>query len=146
MVFDTVKNPSFRVMKILNGGKEEIMAALLQDKRVTTGIMTDDLAPETLTEVLLPQIVRERYPDLNEDEVTQVCSGFSQALVVTELGGVINGEDLPDNAIIDGVQEEGADYKTGKQFVKMGEKFINIENLNVDLIRSVNPFQHAYEI
>ena len=67
-------------------------------------------------------------------------------MVVTELGGVINGEDLPDNAIIDGVQEEGADYKTGKQFVKMGEKFINIENLNVDLISSVNPFQHAYEI
>lgn len=146
IVDDTVKKPSDRVMKILNGGKEEIMAALLQDNRVTTGIMTDDLAPETLTEVLLPQIVRERYPDLNEDEVTQVCSGFSQALVVTELGGVINGEDLPDNAIIDGVQEEGADYKTGKQFVKMGEKFINIENLNVDLISSVNPFQHAYEI
>ena len=28
----------------------------------------------------------------------------------------------------------------------MGEKFINIEKLNIDLIQSINPFQGAYEI
>ena len=34
----------------------------------------------------------------------------------------------------------------GNQFVKMGEKFINIENLKIDLIDSINPFHGAYEI
>ena len=28
----------------------------------------------------------------------------------------------------------------------MGDKFVNIENLNIDLIDSVNPFHGAYEI
>ena len=36
--------------------------------------------------------------------------------------------------------------KAGQQFVKMGNKFINIEHLNIDLIGQVNPFQGAYEI
>ena len=38
------------------------------------------------------------------------------------------------------------DAKPDRKFVMIGDKFINIEHLNVDLIREVNPFQGAYEI
>ena len=30
--------------------------------------------------------------------------------------------------------------------MRVGEKFINVSSLNIDLIESVNPFQGAYEI
>ncbi|MDR8236337.1 DNA helicase, partial [Acinetobacter baumannii] len=33
-----------------------------------------------------------------------------------------------------------------KKFIRMADKFINIEDLNIDLIQSVNPFQKAFEI
>ncbi|MCV5446794.1 hypothetical protein OFN46_35055, partial [Escherichia coli] len=38
------------------------------------------------------------------------------------------------------------DPKPNRKFVMIGNKFVNIEHLNVDLIRAVNPFQGAYEI
>lgn len=34
----------------------------------------------------------------------------------------------------------------GKKFIKMADKFINIEELNIDLIDTINPFQKAFEI
>ena len=54
-------------------------------------------------------------------------------------------------AIVDGTpgQRTGNpnDSSSGNnQFIKMGDKFINIENLNIDLIDAVNPFHGAYEI
>ncbi|WP_386690593.1 hypothetical protein O1Q79_01049 [Lonepinella sp. MS14434] len=144
IVDDTVQRPSDRVMKILNGGKEEIMAALLQQE--TKAIMTNDVAPETLSEVLLPQVIKQRYPDLNEQEIEQVQVGMLQAMTIGQLGGVVNGEDLPEDAVIDGVAEPSGEYVVNKQFVKMGERFINIEKLDLDLIQAINPFQNAYEI
>jgi len=34
----------------------------------------------------------------------------------------------------------------GRQFVRMAGKFVNIEDLHIDLIDSVNPFQKAFEV
>ncbi|MCS5960632.1 hypothetical protein LNP74_16590 [Klebsiella pneumoniae subsp. pneumoniae] len=39
------------------------------------------------------------------------------------------------------IKEEG-----GKKFVRMADKFINIDELHIDLIDQVNPFQRAFEI
>lgn len=33
-----------------------------------------------------------------------------------------------------------------KRFIKMAEKFVNIDELNINLIDSVNPFQRAFEV
>lgn len=145
IVDDTTVKPSDRVIKILNGGKEEIIAALLQSDR-GRGILTQAESPEVLSEVVLPQVIKQRYPDLTEEELEQVHSGMLQALAVNTLGGVVNGVDLPPDAVIDGVAEPSAEYIANNQFVKMGERFINVDNLNIDLIATINPFQQAYEI
>ena len=39
------------------------------------------------------------------------------------------------------IKEEG-----GKQFIQLADRFINIQDLSIDLIDSINPFQKAYEI
>ncbi|WGE41825.1 DEAD/DEAH box helicase [Actinobacillus equuli] len=140
LIDDSSTKPSDRVMKILNGGKEEILAALLQNPQITGAMMTDNLATETLQEVLLPRVIKERYPDLDESELQQVQAGMLQALAIQQLGGVVDSADLPPDVDVEG--EKGV----GNQFVKMGEKFINIEKLNIDLIAQINPFQRAYEI
>lgn len=33
-----------------------------------------------------------------------------------------------------------------KKFIRMADKFINLDDLNIDLINSINPFQQAFEI
>jgi hypothetical protein len=81
-------------------------------------------------------------------------------MLVQTSGGLFSESDLPPGAEII-VPPGNAPTSTGgpgitggsdglpkanQQFVKMGNKFINIEHLNIDLIDQVNPFQGAYEI
>ena len=33
-----------------------------------------------------------------------------------------------------------------KKFIRMADKFINLDDLNIDLINSINPFRQAFEI
>ncbi|MDO4908036.1 DEAD/DEAH box helicase [Neisseria sp.] len=58
---------------------------------------------------------------------------------------IIHERDLPAGAPIRNPQT-GETQTLNNQFVKMGEKFINVDKLNIDLIRAVNPFQRAYEV
>jgi hypothetical protein len=78
-----------------------------------------------MNKVLIPKIIRLSYPDLTEGEIEEV----RQAVVVDSV--IKNGE----------VKDVG-----DKRFVLMAGKFININDLSIDLIDSVNPFQRAFEI
>ena len=43
--------------------------------------------------------------------------------------------------------DDGSGIPNGaKEFLNIGNKLIDIDNLNIDLIDSINPFQGAYEI
>ncbi|MGV4303277.1 hypothetical protein [Trueperella pyogenes] len=75
--------------------------------------------------MLIPKIIRERYPDLTEAEVEEV----RQHVVVDSV--IKNGE----------VREVG-----DKRFIMMGQKFVNIDDIDINLIESVNPFQRALEV
>ncbi len=87
--------------------------------------MPGNIDPEMMNKVLIPKIIRERYPDLDESQVEEV----RQQVVVDSV--VKNGE----------VREVG-----DKRFIMMAEKFVNIDDIHIDLIDSVNPFQRAFEV
>ena len=87
--------------------------------------MPGNVDPEVINKVLIPKIIRTRYPDLPEAEVEEV-----RQYVVT------------DSVIKTGEIKTVAD----KRFVLMAGKFVNIDDLNIDLIDTVNPFQRAFEI
>lgn len=139
------KPVSDRVIKILNGNRDDIMAAILQNDAVTAGLLGDTIATETLREVIVPNVIREKFPDLSEQEVEQIVNGLWQALIISQNGGVVQGSNLPPDAVIEG-DEDNEEAVTTSQFVKMGEKFINIDTLNIDLISSINPFYNAFEV
>lgn len=137
------KPVSDRVISILNGSRDDIMAALLQNENVATGILGDTIATDTLREILIPNVVREKFPDLSEEEVEQVVNGIWQALIASQNGGVVQGTDLPPDVVVEGTSE--GDIATS-QFIKMGDKFINIDSLNIDLIAAINPFYNAFAV
>jgi hypothetical protein len=87
--------------------------------------MPGNVDPEVINKVMIPKIIREKYPDLNEEEV----------------------EELRQHVVVDSVIKNGEIKEVGdKKFVRMADKFINIDDLNIDLIDKVNPFQKAFEI
>ena len=134
---------------------DNIRAALIQKPEVAAAAVVQ-IAPEVINEYELPKIIETMYPDLTPAEVNTVKEAILTQMVVQNGGGLFEGGDLPPGAEIfipPGTKTHTGDPvdvnslpKAGQQFVKMGNKFINIEHLNIDLIGQVNPFQGAYEI
>lgn len=119
------KKPSTkRVEQIIESDLNDLKAAILQDDKMLKA-MPGNIDPEVMNKVLIPKIIKVKYPDLSDEEVEEL----RQHVVVDSV--VKNGE----------IKESG-----GKQFISMAGKFVNIDELNIDLIDSVNPFQRAFEI
>lgn len=115
---------SERVKEIIDNDIVDLKASILQDDDVQKSIPIPALA-ETINKGLIPKIVREKYPSLNEDEVQEL----SQYVVI-------------DNAIGNKEIKE----VNGRKIIEFSNKFINVDELNIDLISSINPFYDAYEI
>lgn len=188
IIEDTTLPASKKVVDILNKDSDDLIAALVQDTQNAKRYIQEDTPASAVNETALPKIVACRYPELSVEEQDQIVQGTLTKMAVTQGGGIKDGKDLPDNALIEGektyvrqgdffvdtvkLQEAGQSYsveetvrerdlpdnakiknlQTGEvktadnRFVKVGEKFINVDRLNVDLIREVNPFRDAYEV
>lgn len=118
------KATSQRAKDIIESDLNDLKARILQDDTMIKA-MPGNLEPEVINTVLIPKIIREVYPDLTDDEVEAV----RQYVVVDSV--IKNGE----------VEEHGS-----KKFIKMAGSFVNIDDINIDLIDTINPFQKAFEI
>ncbi len=119
------KEPSTdRVKKIIEDDLNDIKAKLFQDQKMLKA-MPGNVDPEVMNKVLVPNIIRLQYPDLSPSEVEEL----RQAVIVDSV--IKNSE----------IKEVG-----DKRFILMAGKFVNVDQLNIDLIDSVNPFQRAFEI
>ena len=119
------KEPSTeRVKQIVETDLNDLKATILQDETFAKAAASS-VDPETTNKVLIPKIIRERYPDLDESQV----------------------EELRQQVVVDSVIKNGEVREVGdKRFIKMSEKFVNIDDININLIDSVNPFQRAFEV
>lgn len=115
---------SQRAKDILESDLNDLKAKILQDDTMLKA-MPGNVEPEVINQVLIPRIIRETYPDLSEDDVESV-----RQHVVTD-AVIKNGE----------IQEHG-----DKKFIRMADSFVNIEDINIDLIDKINPFQKAFAI
>ncbi|MFA7091816.1 MAG: DEAD/DEAH box helicase family protein [Arcobacteraceae bacterium] len=115
---------SQRAKSIIESDLNDLKARILQNDQMLKA-MPGNLEPETINTVLIPKIIREIYPDLNDEDVEAV----RQYVVV-------------DSVIKNGTIEEQGD----KKFIRMAGSFINIDDIHIDLIDKVNPFQKAFEI
>lgn len=119
------KEPSTAKTKaIIENDLTDLKAAILQDDKVIAA-SAGKVDPEVVNKVLIPKIIQTKYPDLTKTELEEV----RQYLTV-------------DSAVSTAEIKEVGD----KKFIRMADKFINIDDLNIDLIDSVNPFQKAFEI
>jgi superfamily II DNA or RNA helicase len=115
---------SQRAKDIIDTDLNDLKAKILQDPQMLKA-MPGNVEPEVINTVLIPKIIREIYPDLSEDDVEAV----RQHVVV-------------DSVIKNSTIEEQGD----KKFIRMAGSFVNIDDIHIDLIDRINPFQKAFEI
>ena len=115
---------SQRAKDIIETDLNDLKARILQNDQMLKA-MPGNIEPEVINTVLIPKIIREVYPDLNEEEVEAV----RQHVVV---------DSVIKNSVI---EEQG-----GRKFIRMAGSFVNIDDIHIDLIDTINPFQKAFEI
>jgi superfamily II DNA or RNA helicase len=115
---------SKRVKDIIESDLNDLKATILQDDTVLKAI-PGNLDPEVINKVLIPKIIQIKYPELSAEEV----------------------EEVRQHVVVDSIMKSGELKEVGdKRFIRMADKFVNIDDLHIDLIDRINPFQKAFEI
>lgn len=113
-----------RVKNIIESDLTELKASVLQDSEMVkslSGVVDTDV----INHVLIPKIIMEKYPDLNETEIEEVREHLVSDMVI---------------------RHADFDNEGDRRLIKLTEKFIDISELSIDLIDQVNPFQQAFEV
>ena len=115
----------------------EVIAAFVQDKpTVERGLFDPETVPEELTQMRMGMIVRERYPELTDADQEAVRQHAVAALNITQKA----------RAVAEG-REDAAEAKGSTAFVDSVRKYaMDVKELDIDLIDSINPFATAYSI
>ncbi len=115
----------------------EVIAAFVQDKpSLERGIFDkEELVPEELTQVRMGKIIKDKYPELDEEDQEAVRQHAIAALNITQQAkqyalGDDGAEATANTALIDGVRRFAMD----------------VRDLDIDLIDRINPFGEAYAI
>jgi hypothetical protein len=117
----------------------EVVTDFLQDKiTLEQGLFDkENIVAQDLTQVRMGKIVRERYPDLSEQDQEAIRQHAIAAMNLTqqaklELSKGETGDDetaQANTALLDGVR-----------------KFVNVRDLDIELIDQINPFEAAYSV
>jgi hypothetical protein len=119
----------------------EVVTSFLQNKTVLERGLFDkeNTLPEELTQLHMGKIVRERYPDLSDTDqeairqhaiaAMNITQQAKLALAQADANGGTGGMAQGSTALLDGVR-----------------KFINVRDLDIDLIDRINPFDAAYAV
>lgn len=114
----------------------EVIAAFVQDKKtVERGLFDEELVPAELTQMRMGAIIRDRYPELDDGDQEAVRQHAIAAFTIVQQAKATVVEDSEreqgsSTALIDGVRKFAMD----------------VRELDIDLIDSINPFGEAYAI
>ena len=121
--------------RICHEDLNEVIATFVQDKRsIERGLFDEELVPEELTQVRLGKIIKDKYPELDDEDQEAVRQYAIAALNLTQQAArIAAGDDKEpgaNTALIDGVRKFAMD----------------VRELDIDLIDRINPFGEAYAI
>ncbi|WP_264604935.1 DEAD/DEAH box helicase [Sphingobium sp. B11D3D] len=130
-----VEPKSPEAARICKEDLNEVIASFVQDKpSIERGLFDEELIPEELTQLRLGKIIKDKYPELDEEDQEAVRQHAIAALNLTQQAARIaagdDKEPSANTALIDGVRKFAMD----------------VRELDIDLIDRINPFQEAYAI
>ncbi|RWQ41492.1 MAG: DEAD/DEAH box helicase [Mesorhizobium sp.] len=115
----------------------EVITAFVQDKSaLERGLFDDETAPQELTQLRMGKIVKERYPELGEEDQEAIRQHAIAVLNLTQKAKTLATQ-----------MNDSDETRGGSSLIDGVRKFaIEVKNLDIDLIDSINPFQAAYSI
>jgi hypothetical protein len=118
----------------------EVVTSFLQDKTVLERGLFDqeNTLPEELTQLRMGKIVRERYPELSDADQEAIRQHAIAAMNITQQAKLAVAQ--ADASGNDSAAQGNTDLLDGVR------KFVNVRDLDIDLIDRINPFDAAYAV
>ena len=127
-----LKEMSPEAARICREDLNDVIAAVVQDKEtLSRGLFdTENTVAQETTQVRIPKIIRERYPELSEEDVDAIRQRAVAALTLVQSAVKTEEKTNANLGLLQGV----------RKFV------LHVRELSVDLIDSINPFGAAYAV
>jgi superfamily II DNA or RNA helicase len=126
--------------RICSEDLNEVITAFFQDKTALERGLFDreKIVPEELTQVKMGKIIRDRYPELSEEDQEAVRQHAVAALNLTQKAKELAGN---------GAKDGGGEIKANTALIDGVKKIaLEVKDLDIDLIDRINPFEAAYAI
>jgi hypothetical protein len=126
--------------RIIRDDLNELIAAVVQDTpTIEHGIFDKEMMPQEITQVQVGKIVRDRHPDLAEEDHEAIRQRVIAAMTVTQQAKQM--------AVKEGGEQGYQVESLNTAFVDGVRRFaMDVRELDIDLIDSINPFGEAYAI
>lgn len=115
---------SSAVRDIIKNDMPDLKATIIQSQEIQNAF-PGTVDPEVLNKVMIPRVVRETYPHLDQEQIDQLTDYVVASSVIRSSE----------------ITTKGAD-----KFIAFSNRLVNVNELDMDLIYSVNPFQNAFEV
>ena len=136
---DLVQPTTAEARRVCEQDINEVITSFIQDKQaIERGMFDPEVVPEELTQVRMGKIVRDRYPEMSETDQEAIRQHAIAALNITQQAAKIVTETATEDA--------SGELKANTTFVDGVRKFMNVRELDIDLIDRINPFDAAYAI
>ena len=137
--------PTDRSRAIVENDMNELVAKACQamDRKV----VADDVAPEVATQMVLTDIVEKTYEadNLSDDEKEAIRQDLAARMNIIQMA-----KKEAQNAGADGAgsggEDESDDSSENLSLINMVKRFVNVRELDIDLIDSVNPFKEGFDV
>jgi hypothetical protein len=141
--------PTDRARDICEKDMNDLVANVCQ--AVDARVLSPETAPEVATQMVLTDIIEKRYENLSVDETEAIRQNLAARMNILTLARQEaqrnTGDPLPpaDQGKASGKSEDDL-AGAPNTLLAMVRKFINVRELDIDLIDSVNAFRERFEV
>nr|WP_244271726.1 MULTISPECIES: DEAD/DEAH box helicase [unclassified Pseudovibrio] len=148
--------PTDRSKEIIEKDMQDLIALTCQTAGSNT--LAQDVAPEVVTQMVMTEVIEKKFENLTDDESEAVRQHLAARMNVLQLAkqearkqadDVVYGEGGSSDS--GGAAEDGEEFEQDGEhehhgLLKMVKKLINVRDLDIDLIDSVNPFRESFDV
>lgn len=119
------KSPaSERVKDIIDNDITDLKAKVIQSADIQAAF-PGSVDPKVIHQALIPKVIREIYPSLNENEVSELGDYLSASFAINNSNMIKSGND---------------------KLIRFSDRLIDVAELSMDLIHTINPFSNAFDV
>ena len=133
-----------RVKQIVEEQLDELKVSMYQDPLIKLAtIQPEAYTPAEINTVIIPRVIATHFQglDLEAHEINEIRHALLLDLNFRNAVSPNPGDPEPNT-----IGELETMHEGENVLIKLAKKFVNLDDLSIDLIDGINPFEHAYEI